>query len=93
VRELRNLLERTALLCDGARIEAEHITQGLNTGGKVSERSNPASSILHEPLSPQAASDEALRRLLAAHQGSRAELAAQLGLSERTLYRKIKSLG
>jgi DNA-binding NtrC family response regulator len=38
-------------------------------------------------------SDEALRRLLAAHQGSRAELAAQLGMSERTLYRKLKSLG
>jgi transcriptional regulator with PAS, ATPase and Fis domain len=93
VRELRNLLERTALLCDGVRIEAEHIIQGLNTGGKVAERTNTVSSTLLEPLSPQAASDEALRRLLAAHQGSRAELAAQLGLSERTLYRKIKGLG
>jgi len=29
VRELRNLLERTALLCDGERIEAEHVREAI----------------------------------------------------------------
>jgi DNA-binding NtrC family response regulator len=92
VRELRNLLERCALLCDGQTIEAEHIALALSTGGGERERlpsPSPASTV----HSLQAASDEQLRRLLAAHQGSRAELAAQLGMSERTLYRKLKSLG
>jgi DNA-binding NtrC family response regulator len=92
VRELRNLLERCALLCDGQTIEAEHIALALSTGGGERERlpsPSPASTV----HSLQGASDEQLRRLLAAHQGSRAELAAQLGMSERTLYRKLKSLG
>jgi DNA-binding NtrC family response regulator len=93
VRELRNLLERSALLCDGVRIEAEHIAQGLRTGGQATERITPTSPTLPVPRGLKVASDEALRRLLAAHQGSRAELAAQLGMSERTLYRKLKSLG
>jgi DNA-binding NtrC family response regulator len=35
----------------------------------------------------------ALRERAAAHQGSRAELAAVLGISERSLYRKLKALG
>lgn len=94
VRELRNLLERSALLCDGVRIEAEHIAQGLRTGGGNTDRAHlNRENILPAPRGLQAASDEELRRLLAAHPGSRAELAAQLGMSERTLYRKIKSLG
>ena len=36
---------------------------------------------------------EALRDLVAQHHGSRAELAHRLGISERSLYRKLKSLG
>ncbi|MFM2074079.1 MAG: Transcriptional regulatory protein ZraR [Pseudomonadota bacterium] len=93
VRELRNLLERSALLCDGQTLEADHIALALSTGGGERERlpspSRPATPV----HSLQAASDEQLRRLLAAHPGSRAELAAQLGMSERTLYRKLKALG
>lgn len=91
VRELRNLLERSALMCDGQILDAEHITLALSTGSPVRERVpelSPGVSV----STLQAASDEQLRRLLAAHQGSRAELAAQLGMSERTLYRKLKSL-
>ncbi|MEY4507132.1 MAG: Transcriptional regulatory protein ZraR [Pseudomonadota bacterium] len=93
VRELRNLLERSALLCDGQTLEADHLALALSTGGGERERlpspSRPATPV----HSLQAASDEQLRRLLAAHPGSRAELAAQLGMSERTLYRKLKALG
>ena len=32
VRELRNLLERSALLCDGDTLEASHVTQALQSG-------------------------------------------------------------
>jgi DNA-binding NtrC family response regulator len=44
-----------------------------------------------QPL--RAAQDQALRQLVAEHTGSRAELAARLGLSERSLYRRLKALG
>jgi DNA-binding NtrC family response regulator len=35
----------------------------------------------------------ALKQLVGAHQGSRAELARKLGISERSLYRKLKAAG
>ena len=77
-----------------SRLQSALNRQGLRTGGQATERAhiNPESKG-SAPRGLQVASDEELRRLLAAHSGSRAELAAQLGMSERTLYRKIKSLG
>ena len=40
----------------------------------------------------RAASRETLRAIVAEHRGNRAALAAKLGISERSLYRKLKSL-
>ena len=37
--------------------------------------------------------DAAIRQLFATTRGTRKELAQQLGLSERTLYRRLKALG
>jgi hypothetical protein len=45
VRELRNLLERTTLMCDGERIEAEHVAQALS-----SERRSPWQRATAVPL-------------------------------------------
>ena len=105
VRELRNLLERTALLCDGETIEASHVEQAIATGPspRRSAPANALSPIGHATPSPapqaQSARGDlkslgrtALRERLAAHTGSRAELAAELGMSERSLYRKIRAL-
>ena len=95
VRELRNLLERAALLCDGARIELSHIDQAMEScrpwraGGEnpgAQEASPPAATTL--AALELAALDEQLRR----HHGSRAELARRLGISERSLYRKLRAL-
>jgi DNA-binding NtrC family response regulator len=36
---------------------------------------------------------QALREAVQRHRGTRAELVRQLGMSERTLYRKLKALG
>ena len=89
VRELRNLLERCALLCDGKVIEAKHIHTALHSGQAISPRPHTQAAA---PAPSHTPSDDELRQRLAQHQGSRAELAAQLGMSERTLYRTIKSL-
>ncbi|MDD2711933.1 MAG: sigma 54-interacting transcriptional regulator [Simplicispira sp.] len=104
VRELRNLLERASLLCDGDTLEASHIGQALQSGRRLHAPADTLPSTLTTATPPgqpadstaqslQALEQGALRQVLAHHTGSRAELAVQLGISERSLYRKIKALG
>jgi DNA-binding NtrC family response regulator len=103
VRELRNLIERATLLCDGDVIEAEHVQLALQTGRRVrplaaaGPGADPATR--GEASAPEAGGtlrrieERVLREALAHHTGSRAALARQLGISERTLYRRLKALG
>ncbi len=107
VRELRNLLERAALLCDGDTLESSHVQQALRSG----RRPSPVAVPLQPPVPPVEAlglplpgdtgatlgvlkslEQAALKQMAGAHQGSRAELAHKLGISERSLYRKLKAL-
>jgi len=104
VRELRNLLERAALLCDGDTLEAAHVEQALLSGRRpsVAPRADPqaakvdsASTMDRITLAPGALKTierAALQQLLAGHQGSRTDLARKLGISERSLYRRLKAL-
>ncbi|MBE2262644.1 MAG: sigma-54-dependent Fis family transcriptional regulator [Burkholderiaceae bacterium] len=102
VRELRNLLERSALLCDGDLIEAEHVQQAIDTGRRPTGAPRQADMSLALTLPAGAGAESvpdfkalertALRAALAAHTGTRAELAFKMGISERSLYRKIKGL-
>jgi len=73
VRELRNLLERASLLCDGAQIEPQHLDDPLDSPWLV-----PAATL---PVATAPANSPA----------SRKALATQLGISERTLYRRLKT--
>ncbi len=92
VRELRNLLERTALLCDGDVIEAEHVRQAIATGRRPGT-ARSAAAPLDTGQNLRSLELAALRETVARHTGSRAELAQRLGISERSLYRKLKALG
>lgn len=96
VRELRNLLERSALLCDGDTLEASHVKQALLSGRRAHSSPTPASIAVAVPVAAPASLKSAaratFRQLAALHTGSRAELAAQLGISERSLYRKLHAL-
>ncbi len=98
VRELRNLLERTALLCDGDMIEPEHVRQAIATGrrpamARHAASGRPAGEAGAAPADLRSLEQAALRETVARHTGSRADLARQLGISERSLYRKLKELG
>jgi DNA-binding NtrC family response regulator len=108
VRELRNLLERAALLCDGDTLEEGHVQQALRSGRPPGRRPEPGASAPHSaaqaarPSAPppdappgdlRSVEQAALRERVARHPGSRAALAAELGISERTLYRKLKAAG
>ena len=98
VRELRNLLERAALLCDGNTIQAAHVQEALWSGrrGSMEPQTTPTIDLLN--TTPPAADTlktmarEAFKQRVEAHQGSREELAHQLGISQRSLYRKLKDL-
>jgi DNA-binding NtrC family response regulator len=106
VRELRNLLERTALMCDGQVIELSHLEAALGTAAgapSVAAGVNDAAVGAQPPLgslppggaAPVSLHDielAVLREQVRQHRGGRAELAAKLGISERSLYRKLKEL-
>lgn len=86
VRELGNVLERAAILADGAEIAAGDLGLGarLVTGP-------PSDLLLGGTLKDL--EKEAIRRLLAANGGHRKKTAAQLGIGLRTLYDKLKEYG
>lgn len=106
VRELRNLLERSALLCDGDTIQVTHVEQALLSGRRPTValpgspaapsghdiHGNASSTVTVAPGALKLVERTALRQLVAEHQGSRAVLAKKLGISQRSLYRKLKAL-
>jgi len=60
------------------------------------EPPGPSRESLAAPLDPfdlDAARDRALSLALREHRGNRRELARKLGISERTLYRRLRGLG
>ncbi|MBL8301945.1 MAG: sigma-54-dependent Fis family transcriptional regulator, partial [Ideonella sp.] len=99
VRELRNVIERAALLADGDRVEADHVARALGSdapAATLSSRHAPAATGTGAPTadaSLRSVERAALRAQLQAHRGSRAALARKLGISERSLYRKLRELG
>jgi two-component system response regulator HydG len=92
IRELRNILERAVLLADGNLIEIEHLPTELTQGDR---RPYPATGVPDRVLSEVVSLDEAERRYvhwaLEQTHGDKKLLAQRLGISERTLYRKLES--
>ena len=103
LRELRNVLERARLLADDGVIRAAHLPPdlrrevGLVVGSGQVEPMGAVAPVSTVPGGTRAArgtvSDQALRESLAQFNGTRRELARHLGLSERTLYRRLRELG
>lgn len=90
VRELRNLLQRALLHCRDGVIGAEDIAfqQDLpNIMPAALPRAKRSDPSLKE------AEHDYIRDLLARHDGHRRTVADLLGVSERTLYRKLKRYG
>jgi transcriptional regulator with PAS, ATPase and Fis domain len=89
IRELRNILERASLMADGDAILPRHLAglcDARSLPGEIDE--SGAETIL--PLAE--VERRYLRRVLARHPVDRGELARRLGISERTLFRKLKRL-
>ncbi|MGA7180609.1 MAG: sigma 54-interacting transcriptional regulator [Thiobacillaceae bacterium] len=89
IRELRNMLERASILADGETILPDHLLVGRPDETPVSETSTlPFDHVI--PLEQM--EQRYLRWALARLPGSRGEQAVALGISERTLFRKLEGL-
>jgi len=82
IRELRNILERARLFADDGLIRPEHLPEDLGLEQARSLVKKRGRNDLGE-----------LAQALEQFQGPRSELARHLGMSERTLYRRLKALG
>jgi len=77
IRELRNVIERARLFADDGEIKAAHLGLGAR----------PA---VHAPAT---LADDDFAAYVRGFNGTRKALAAALGCSERTLYRRLKQAG
>ncbi|WP_196050125.1 sigma-54 interaction domain-containing protein [Burkholderia pseudomallei] len=83
IRELRNVLDRACLFADDGVIRVEHLPDEVACAGEA-----PAG-----PGAPAKLSDDELARIARAFDGTRRALAERVGMSERTLYRRLRALG
>lgn len=88
IRELRNVVERASLMADGKEISVEHLDDPLLPPSGAAP-SAPAEDV----VSLEEAERRYLRWVAAHHAGDRKSLAERLGVSERTLFRKLGEAG
>lgn len=88
VRELRNALERAAILAEALQLTADDLRRVLQ--GRGAEKSVVAAS---EAPTMEEAEQSAIRSALAQSGGNRKKTAEHLGIGLRTLYEKLKKYG
>lgn len=88
VRELRNILERALIMVDGNTIQPQHLfLDTMKSAERVITETGP-----FEEIAPLENLEKRYLEWAAAHfQGDRKALAERLGISERTLYRKLRN--
>ena len=89
VRELRNVLERMVVLSRGNKLSVRDIPAAIRDHTPRRPAHLPGTS----ELSLQEAEKQMIIRALRASDGNRTKAAAQLGISRRTLHRKLNEYG
>jgi DNA-binding NtrC family response regulator len=93
IRELRNILERAAILCSSGTIGLGHLPRGFAGQPESSPRDTSASVVL-EPGTTVDAAERSLIELTLRHTGGNRTRAAEiLGISAKTLFNKLREYG
>lgn len=95
VRELQNAVERAVAYCDGAEVRPEHLPARIRRHrAPASAASGPSPSGTDGNLLPLADVEaHHIRWVLERLQGNKRQAARALGISRRTLYRKLDETG
>ena len=91
IRELRNLLERAVLLADADTLRAEHFPEDLTVAAVDPGVSHTVMEQPNTILPLDQVETQYVRWALGQMGGDKRALALKLGISERTLYRKLGS--
>jgi DNA-binding NtrC family response regulator len=90
VRELRTALEHAAVLCRGDRVTLRDLPPSLRTGG-ASAAASPQRLLAQTDLTVKDAEKQLIVRALKEANGNRTLAAGRIGMSRRTLHRKLHS--
>jgi transcriptional regulator with PAS, ATPase and Fis domain len=95
VRELRNILERALIMADGDTILPQHLhLDAMKSGMPKNEMPETPATSPAEEIAPLASLEKRyLAWAVENFEGDRKALAGRLGVSERTLYRKLRNAG
>ncbi len=94
IRELRNVLDRARLYADDGIVRVQHFPESLSgSRSDVSTAMSQTSVAASASVRNAKISDAELIKITRNSRSTRKELARQVGLSERTLYRRLKALG
>jgi NtrC-family two-component system response regulator AlgB len=89
LRELRNAIERAAILADGPHVNPHDLPSGIGASGSPA---SPGAPQCGDPITIEALEAVHIRAILTRTQ-SLSEAASVLGIDQATLYRKRKKLG
>ncbi|WP_027853940.1 sigma-54 interaction domain-containing protein [Marinobacterium litorale] len=92
IRELRNILERAVLLSDNGVIDVDQLPEQVVGARPEMSAEGGVAADPQMILSLEQVEARYLRQVVARFRGDNRDLAAQLGVSERTLYRKLSQL-
>jgi DNA-binding NtrC family response regulator len=92
VRELRAAIERGVVMCNGPKITLRHLPESLREGPRAPGDGRPAAASAGDSLDLAAMELEFIRRALRRTGGNRTDAAKLLGISRRTLQRKLHEL-
>lgn len=93
VRELANTLERAVIMARGEPIEAQHMPEALRPAPPELKSADALPVAVGSDMSLESAERDQIRKALLRSGGKRVEAARLLGLSRRTLYRKLDKYG
>jgi two-component system, NtrC family, response regulator AtoC len=89
VRELRSEIERAVVLCQKERIETSDLSPTIRSGGTASAEADYRPLLAQDGLTVQEAEKHLIIRALQDSKGNRTLAARKIGMSRRTLHRKL----